>query len=166
MLFGDILRYICVFIIPCLCIFLQLKHLKYQMINLSFLFSILFSSPLRFVEQIKSHLKNLYREAAQYDNPPTYPVSVICDAIDHTHSSPNETTLQKIFAGMVAYRGNNSCYNVDTTMLVSDPISSQDQISEGWLWQVIINIPTQHIYVQFIFTIFLHILFVFRLVVR
>ncbi|XWS28653.1 hypothetical protein CRYUN_Cryun25bG0089400 [Craigia yunnanensis] len=82
--------------------------------------------PLTNSSELKDKLVLMYASAAQYNQPPRYPVTVVCGGID---GSENEDILSKIFAGVVAYRGNLSCY-----------INRPTNISEtttGWAWQVI-----------------------------
>uniref|UniRef100_A0A2N9GDX8 Uncharacterized protein n=1 Tax=Fagus sylvatica TaxID=28930 RepID=A0A2N9GDX8_FAGSY len=62
---------------------------------------------------------------AQYNHPPSYPVTMVCSGID---GAPSEIDiLSKIFAGVVAYFGNSSCY-------VNGPRNISETI-EGWSWQ-------------------------------
>ncbi|KAM1807068.1 hypothetical protein ACFX11_030126 [Malus domestica] len=77
--------------------------------------------------ELKDYLKSVYAGAAQYDSPPRYPVTVVCGGIDGA-SSGNDT-LSKIFSGLVAYRGNRSCY-------VNQP-GNLSETDIGWGWQVI-----------------------------
>ena len=73
----------------------------------------------------------MYTGAAQYNAPPTYPVTVICGAIDGV--STNDT-LAKIYAGLVAYEGNKPCYVNDY-----QPVSEEEyETIQGWAWQVIL----------------------------
>lgn len=80
----------------------------------------------------------MYMRAAQFDDPSTNPVNVICSGIDGAASLTNDT-LAKIFAGLVAIEGNRSCYlsiapsSSSTNAL---PSSANDETSEGWSWQV------------------------------
>ena len=50
----------------------------------------------------------MYVCAAQYNHPLDYPVTIVCGGIDGAPS--NASILEKIFAGLVAYRRNSSCY--------------------------------------------------------
>ena len=50
----------------------------------------------------------MYAHVAQYNHPPDYPVTIVCSGIDGAPS--NASILEKIFAGLVAYRRNSSCY--------------------------------------------------------
>lgn len=72
----------------------------------------------------------MYTGAAQYNRPPRYPVTVVCGGIDG--ASHGNDTLSKIFAGVVAYRGNKSCY-------VNEP-KNKSETDVGWGWQVNINL--------------------------
>lgn len=88
---------------------------------------LLFFSLLNNSSELKNYLQSVYARAAQYDSPPRYPVTVVCGGIDGA-SSGNDT-LNKIFAGLVAYRGNRSCY-------VNQP-RNLSETDIGWGWQVI-----------------------------
>ncbi|EXB81593.1 Lysosomal Pro-X carboxypeptidase [Morus notabilis] len=75
---------------------------------------------------LKDYLDTVYCGAAQYNGPSTRPLSHLCNAID---GAPNNTdTLGKLFAGVSAYRGNRSCYNISGNNL-------SDQLLDGWYWQ-------------------------------
>ena len=67
----------------------------------------------------------MYAVAAQYNHPPRYPVTVVCGGIDGAPEGSD--ILSRIFAGVVAYRGNRSCYNTSV---------NPTETSEGWRWQV------------------------------
>ena len=69
----------------------------------------------------------MYASAAQYNSPPRYPVTVICGGIDGASSESD--ILSKIYAGVVAYRGNSTCK-------VNGP-TNVSETTEGWRWQVI-----------------------------
>ena len=68
-----------------------------------------------------------YSEAAQYNHPPTYPLSVLCSAMDG--ASVGTDTLGRVYAGVVAYMGNHTCYDMD---LYNRPTETH----VGWNWQV------------------------------
>ncbi|TXG49395.1 hypothetical protein EZV62_025270 [Acer yangbiense] len=55
-------------------------------------------NPLKDGSELKDYLDTLYCTAAQYDRPPRYPVTVVCDGIDG--ASQNSDTLDRIFAGI------------------------------------------------------------------
>ncbi|CAL8161610.1 unnamed protein product [Prunus armeniaca] len=74
---------------------------------------------------LEDYLTLLYTGAAQYNRPPRYPFTVVCGGIDG--ASHGNDTLSKIFAGVVAYRGNKSCY-------VNAP-KNKSETDEGWRWQ-------------------------------
>ena len=75
----------------------------------------------------------MYGDAAQFDYPPRYPVTEICGGIDG--ASFGSDILSKIYAGLVAYRGNDTC-KVNGP---PPPDGTQALLAtgEGWLWQVI-----------------------------
>ncbi|KAF2300710.1 hypothetical protein GH714_015277 [Hevea brasiliensis] len=77
--------------------------------------------------ELKDYLDSIYSEAAQYNDPPNYPVTIVCGGID---GAPKGTDiLSRIFAGVVAYMGNNSCYDMDEFY---DPTREE---SLAWRWQ-------------------------------
>ncbi|XP_061345372.1 uncharacterized protein LOC133291175 isoform X2 [Gastrolobium bilobum] len=70
-------------------------------------------------------LESMYAYAAQYNQPPKYPVSVICGGIDG--ASFGSDILSKIYSGVVAYRGNSTCnFNGPTNV---------SETTVGWRWQ-------------------------------
>ncbi|XVF46809.1 hypothetical protein PTKIN_Ptkin03bG0058200 [Pterospermum kingtungense] len=76
---------------------------------------------------LKDYLDSIYCEAAQYDHPPTNPLNVVCGGID---GAPKGTDiLGRIFAGVVAYMGNKSCYDMHE---FNHPT---DETYMGWKWQ-------------------------------
>ncbi|CAA3032260.1 lysosomal Pro-X carboxypeptidase [Olea europaea subsp. europaea] len=76
--------------------------------------------------QLKDYLDTMYSEAAQYNEPPDYPVTMICSGID---GAPNGTDiLGRIFAGVVAYKMNMSCYD-------TNEYNYPSETSVGWKWQ-------------------------------
>ncbi|PRQ33317.1 putative lysosomal Pro-Xaa carboxypeptidase [Rosa chinensis] len=81
--------------------------------------------PLTKSSELKNYLKSMYARAAQYDRPPKYPVTVVCGGIDGASST--DDILTKIFAGVVAYTGNRSCY-------VNQP-RNLTETDVGWRWQ-------------------------------
>ncbi|KAK3205852.1 hypothetical protein Dsin_019898 [Dipteronia sinensis] len=82
-------------------------------------------NPLKTTSELKNYLENIYASAAQYNQPPRYPVTVVCGGIDG--EAFGSDILSKIFAGVVAYRGNRSCYVNATTNL--------SETTVGWSWQ-------------------------------
>lgn len=85
-----------------------------------------FDSLLKHSYELKDSLETIYDTAAQYNHPPRYPVTVVCDAID---KGPfGEDTLSRIYAAMVAYKGNRSCY--------INGLTNVSETSIGWRWQV------------------------------
>ncbi|GAV78034.1 Peptidase_S28 domain-containing protein, partial [Cephalotus follicularis] len=81
--------------------------------------------PLTDESELTNYLETVYASVAQYNRPPRYPVTVVCGGID---AAPFGTDiLSKIFAGVVAYAGNNTCY-------VNQP-SNTSETSLGWAWQ-------------------------------
>ncbi|XP_054792131.1 uncharacterized protein LOC129316417 [Prosopis cineraria] len=81
--------------------------------------------PLRSPSELKDYLETMYTSAAQYNRPPSYPVTVICGGIDG--ASFGSDILSKIYAGVVAYEGNGTCK-------VNGPINS-NVTADGWSWQ-------------------------------
>ncbi|KAA0033354.1 hypothetical protein IC582_026830 [Cucumis melo] len=81
--------------------------------------------PLRGYFELEDYLWSMYASAAQYNHPPKYPVTRICDAIDGTYSVNG--TLSKIAAGVFAFRGSISCY-------INEP-RNETETDVGWRWQ-------------------------------
>ncbi|XP_039052489.1 lysosomal Pro-X carboxypeptidase-like [Hibiscus syriacus] len=76
---------------------------------------------------LKDYLDSVYSEVAQYDCPPTYPLNIVCRGID---GAPKRTDiLGRIFAGVVAYMGNKSCYDMEE---FNHPT---DETYMSWKWQ-------------------------------
>ena len=84
-------------------------------------------SPLKNFAQLEDFLWSMYTVAAQYDHPPRYPVTIICDAIDG--ASPGSGIVDRIAAGVFAYKGNLSCY--------MNQARDETETDVGWRWQVI-----------------------------
>ncbi|XP_044483605.1 lysosomal Pro-X carboxypeptidase-like [Mangifera indica] len=75
---------------------------------------------------LKDYLDSIYADVAQYNDPPTYPLTVVCGGID---GAPEGTDiLGKIFAGVIAFAGDNSCYDVDE-------FNHPSETATGWKWQ-------------------------------
>ncbi|XP_010535638.1 PREDICTED: lysosomal Pro-X carboxypeptidase [Tarenaya hassleriana] len=86
-------------------------------------------APLNGSFDLKDFLDSVYAEAVQYNRHPNYPVTSICKAIDsESPRGKKKDLLGRIFAGVVAYIGNRSCY--DTTMF-SQPTNN----NLAWRWQ-------------------------------
>ncbi|PNT18763.1 hypothetical protein POPTR_009G002200v4 [Populus trichocarpa] len=82
-------------------------------------------NPLTDASELKNHLDSMYANAAQYNKPPTYPVNKVCGGIDGCGFG--DDLLGRVFGGLVAYKGNRSCY-------VNEP-TNQSETSVGWRWQ-------------------------------
>ncbi|XP_050224735.1 uncharacterized protein LOC126674339 isoform X1 [Mercurialis annua] len=81
--------------------------------------------PLTDSDELKDQLDTMYASAAQYNRPaPTYPVDLICKGIDGITSND---TLDKIFGGIVSYKGKRLCY--------INPPTNVSQTAFGWRWQ-------------------------------
>ncbi|KAK4358642.1 hypothetical protein RND71_020871 [Anisodus tanguticus] len=74
--------------------------------------------------ELKDYLDTTYAKVAQYNNPPSYPVTVVCGGIDGAPKGSH--ILDRIFAGIVAHQGNQSCYNTSNI---------PNETSLGWEWQ-------------------------------
>jgi len=83
--------------------------------------------PLNNSSELTDYLAGIYMAAAQYDAPPSYPVTMVCKSIDEP--SFGNDILGRIFAGMVAYEGELPCY-------VNEP-TKETETDVGWSWQVI-----------------------------
>ncbi|PNX59747.1 lysosomal pro-X carboxypeptidase-like protein, partial [Trifolium pratense] len=55
-------------------------------------------SPLNQSFELSNYLGEMYTAAAQYNHPPEYPVTMICNGIDE--ASFGDTILDKIYSGM------------------------------------------------------------------
>ncbi|KAK6144286.1 hypothetical protein DH2020_021106 [Rehmannia glutinosa] len=76
--------------------------------------------------ELKDFLDSMYATAAQYNAPPNYPVTMVCKGID---GAPKEADiLGRIFAGVVSFRGNQTCYDTNYYNYPSET-------SIGWRWQ-------------------------------
>ncbi|KAL5698348.1 lysosomal Pro-Xaa carboxypeptidase [Ranunculus cassubicifolius] len=82
--------------------------------------------PLDSSSDLKHYLASLYCEAAQYNRPPEYLVTEICNAIDNDPTGVDIPT--RIHAGVVAYKGEKSCYDINEFNLPTDT-------NVGWDWQ-------------------------------
>ncbi|KAJ6739642.1 PROTEASE S28 PRO-X CARBOXYPEPTIDASE-RELATED [Salix koriyanagi] len=82
-------------------------------------------NPLTDASKLKDHLNTMYASAAQYNEPPTYPVNKVCAGIDG--GGFGDDILSRIFGGLVAYNGNLPCYvNAHT---------DESETTVGWRWQ-------------------------------
>ncbi|KAL3718002.1 hypothetical protein ACJRO7_003181 [Eucalyptus globulus] len=88
--------------------------------------------PLESSSELKDYLKSVYADAAQYNDPFSRPVEVICNAING--ASPRNDILRKIFAGLSTYR-NSTCY-------INPPPTPLSNTELGWHWQTCSEIPT------------------------
>ncbi|XP_010267352.1 PREDICTED: lysosomal Pro-X carboxypeptidase-like [Nelumbo nucifera] len=83
-------------------------------------------SPLNTSFELKDYLDSIYAETAQFNRPPENIVNKICDVID---GAPKGTDiLSRVFAGVVAYMGNRSCYDTNY-------YNYPTQGYFGWRWQ-------------------------------
>ncbi|GAY67005.1 hypothetical protein CUMW_253280, partial [Citrus unshiu] len=85
-----------------------------------------YCSLLKDVSELKDYLEFMYTGAAQYDDPQEYPVNKACEGIDG--DSEGTYTLGRIFSGIVALRGENSCHDVDEFF-------SDETLDSSWGWQ-------------------------------
>ncbi|RVX20127.1 uncharacterized protein LOC100253310 isoform X1 [Vitis vinifera] len=76
--------------------------------------------------ELKDYLDSIYAEAAQYNEPPTYPVTVVCKGING--ASKRTDTLGRIFHGLVAIAGKRSCYD-------TKEFNYPTETYLGWRWQ-------------------------------
>ncbi|KAL0729490.1 hypothetical protein Bca4012_025583 [Brassica carinata] len=85
-------------------------------------------APLNGSFDIKDFLSTIYAEAVQYNRGPSYWVTNVCKAIDNNPPNRKNGLLDRIFAGVVALLGNQSCY--DTNMF-AHPTNN----NKAWRWQ-------------------------------
>ncbi|KAL9416353.1 hypothetical protein AB3S75_039528 [Citrus x aurantiifolia] len=83
--------------------------------------------PLKDLYELEDYLELVYADAAQYNQPPKYPVNMLCGGIDGAVLGTHNDILSKIFAGVVAYEGNMSCY--------VNPPTIETETTVGWRWQ-------------------------------
>ncbi|KAK1364810.1 Lysosomal Pro-X carboxypeptidase [Heracleum sosnowskyi] len=80
---------------------------------------------LRNCDELKEYLDRMYAGTAQYDDPPTYPVTQVCGGID---GAPKGTDiLGRIVAGINAYLEDTKCRDTDYT--------PSYETYQGWNWQ-------------------------------
>ncbi|KAL3749283.1 hypothetical protein ACJRO7_010396 [Eucalyptus globulus] len=84
--------------------------------------------PLKSGDELKNYLILRYATAAQYDDPPRYPVEIVCRGIDGANAS-GKGILEKIFAGVVALDRNSTCY------IVPPNGTAPTQTKLGYSWQ-------------------------------
>ncbi|KAL6312817.1 hypothetical protein AAG906_022545 [Vitis piasezkii] len=77
-------------------------------------------------DELKDYLETAYSIAAQYNEPRMYPVTKVCGGIDGAPEGSD--ILTRIFADVVAFRGNKSCCYTNATDYSIETI-------EGWKWQ-------------------------------
>jgi lysosomal Pro-X carboxypeptidase len=86
-------------------------------------------SPLNQTLELSSYLETVYAYAAQYNDPPVYPVTEICDGIDRASFGNN--ILDKIYSGVVAFhRGVKTCHHMNFSTNIHE-------IDLEWGWQVV-----------------------------
>ncbi|MCL7042860.1 hypothetical protein MKW94_015428 [Papaver nudicaule] len=84
-------------------------------------------SPLNKSSELKDYLQySIYAESAQYNAPPEYPVTVICNAI--VGAPKGSDILSRIQSGVAAF-SKQMCYEMGESTRLSET-------EEGWLWQV------------------------------
>ncbi|XAR60061.1 Lysosomal Pro-Xaa carboxypeptidase [Bertholletia excelsa] len=83
-------------------------------------------SHLNSSSELEDYLVSMYTGAAQYNSPPRYPVDIVCAGIDA--GSQGTDVLGRIFSGIVAFRGNGSCYDLGR-------LGYQGETIVGWNWQ-------------------------------
>ncbi|XP_065865446.1 uncharacterized protein [Euphorbia lathyris] len=76
--------------------------------------------------ELKDYLDSIYSEAAQFNDPPYYPVTVVCGGIDGAPKGSD--ILARIFGGVVAYMNQKSCYDMFS-------FTSSGLSSIPWRWQ-------------------------------
>ncbi|CAL5183538.1 unnamed protein product [Lathyrus oleraceus] len=102
-------------------------------------------SPLNNSSELSHYLENMYVFAAQYNHPSSSPVTTICNGIDK--ASFGNDVLDKIYSGIVAFIGNDTCQINDPTSISETPISETDIETEtrmGWGWQICSELVVRH----------------------
>ncbi|XP_045801774.1 lysosomal Pro-X carboxypeptidase-like [Trifolium pratense] len=83
--------------------------------------------PLNQSFELSNYLGEMYTAAAQYNHPPEYPVTMICNGIDE--ASFGDTILDKIYSGVVAKEGNGTC------RFINNSLKYISETYVGWEWQ-------------------------------
>ncbi|KAK2422071.1 lysosomal Pro-X carboxypeptidase [Trifolium repens] len=84
-------------------------------------------NPLNQTLELSSYLETVYAYAAQYNDPPVYPVTEICDGIDRASFGNN--ILDKIYSGVVAFhRGVKTCHHMNFSTNIHE-------MDLEWGWQ-------------------------------
>lgn len=109
---------------PCL---INVISTNYNLFASVFFFLILIRK-LKRTFDLKDYLDSIYSEVAQYNHPPYYPLSILCGGIDGARKGTD--ILDRIFAGVVAYMGKKSCYDMNEFNRPTD------ETYIGWRWQV------------------------------
>ncbi|MCL7031835.1 hypothetical protein MKW94_001074 [Papaver nudicaule] len=87
--------------------------------------------PLSKSSDLKRYLHSIYAKSAQYDSPPEYPVTVICNAIV---GAPTESDyLSRLQLGVAAFKGKKNCYDM-----------RRGEGKHGWYWQMVMPIGIGH----------------------
>ncbi|KAL9293084.1 putative lysosomal Pro-Xaa carboxypeptidase [Arabidopsis thaliana] len=87
-------------------------------------------NPLNDIIELKSYVSYIYARTAQYsDN--QFSVARLCEAINTSPPNTKSDLLDQIFAGVVASRGNISCYGM------SSPSYQMTNDDRAWGWQTI-----------------------------
>ncbi|KAJ0238799.1 Serine carboxypeptidase S28 family protein [Hirschfeldia incana] len=84
-------------------------------------------APLSRSFDIKDFLDSIYAESVQFNGNPDDLVAILCNAIDNPQNRKNYI-LDQIFAGVVAFFGNQSCYDTDLVILPTNN-------AIAWSWQ-------------------------------
>ncbi|CAE6115506.1 unnamed protein product [Arabidopsis arenosa] len=84
-------------------------------------------NPLNNTFELKSYLSYIYAGTAQYNNRNQFSVASVCEAINTSPPNTKSDLLDQIFAGVVASRGNISCYGMSSDQITNDV--------RAWRWQ-------------------------------
>ncbi|XP_020257554.1 lysosomal Pro-X carboxypeptidase-like isoform X2 [Asparagus officinalis] len=85
--------------------------------------------PLNNTPELKDALASIYSAAAQYDDPTTQPVNLLCSGIDGAFDEA--TILERVFTGITPWNGKKQCFDIDVYNI--DDSASETAI--GWYWQ-------------------------------
>lgn len=99
------------------------------------------SSPLSRSFDLKDFLDTVYAETVQYNDGVW--VTNVCNAINANPPNRKIDILDRIFAGVVALTGGQSCYNTNYSVQVTNN-------DMAWRWQVCKLPIKRHIKTQFI----------------
>ncbi|KAL9811175.1 putative lysosomal Pro-Xaa carboxypeptidase [Arabidopsis thaliana] len=86
-------------------------------------------APLKGSLDVKRFLGTIYAEVVQYNRGPGYWLTNMCEAIDANPPDRQIDILDRIFAGVVATLGKQSCYDINMS-------TQPKNVAIAWRWQI------------------------------